>query len=188
MIYILLIGFLTGIPLIYITQKLCLSNSPKLLCIPALNSVLWVLYYFKYGISVNTALMFLYISLLIILSFMDLHTHTVNLGIIVLIGILAIPSFFLTDTHSLTDRLSGALIIPLTFLIVNLFSKGIGIGDIAFLLASGLLIGFKNIFIGTLIGLILICIVGIILKLVFKKTTLALVPWLSIGIIFCILM
>jgi prepilin signal peptidase PulO-like enzyme (type II secretory pathway) len=76
------------------------------------------------------------------------------------------------------------------FLLVYVISrKGLGGGDVKFMAASGLYLGFDGIFSAMLFGATLAALVGlvlILLKRVGRKDTMPLVPFLYIGILLTI--
>lgn len=83
------------------------------------------------------------------------------------------------------SHLIGLIIVSLPMLLISLVTKGgIGGGDIKFVAASGLFLGWELTLFGTLIGLVLNAIVAIILMLAHRlgrKDKIPLGPYLSIG-------
>lgn len=147
-----------------------------------LCGIMWVLAFLKFDISVQALLTALFFSALIVVGFMDWDTQTINSGVLMFIGLLAVLSFFLTDAASLKERLIGAAVFSIPFLIIGFITNGIGLGDTILMAAAGLFLGYKELIPGGLIGIFLACIVGLIIKFVTKNSKFAFGPWLSIGL------
>jgi len=103
--------------------------------------------------------------------------------------LLIIPMlFFVPDTgiESFVDSLLGLLTGGGLFLVVYLFSsKGLGGGDVKFMAAAGLYLGFANTIPAILYGTVLAALTGLILVLIKKierKDAIPLAPFLFIGI------
>lgn len=91
----------------------------------------------------------------------------------------------------LLSGLIGAVMGGLIFLIVYLISRhGLGGGDVKFMTAAGLYLGFSGVMPTMLMGSVLAAIVGIVLiamKKIDRKGQIALVPFLYIGIVLTML-
>ena len=152
--------------------------------VEALNGVLWITSYLRFGWSAKTLLVALLFSALIVIAFMDWDTQEINTGVVIFIGLLSIPSFFLTNDASIFERLIGAAIISIPFFIIGYITNGIGFGDVLLMAAAGLFLGFPNTLVAAFLGMIFASIVGIIIKAVTKNSRFAFGPWLSVGIAF----
>jgi len=88
---------------------------------------------------------------------------------------------------TMADSISGMFIGGGLFLLVYLISrKGLGGGDVKFMAAAGLYLGFSGTVPAILYGTVLAALTGlamIILKKIDRKDTMPLVPFLFIGII-----
>lgn len=119
------------------------------------------------------------ISLCLILSYEDIRYRVVYSPIN---SLLLITGLFINN--SLIYKLLGIILIPTILVIINKYYKEIiGDGDIEFISASGLILGFykQNIM------LLICCLTAIIYTLITKKRIIPLIPFLSIGLIICIL-
>lgn len=152
--------------------------------VEALTGIMWALSFVKFDFTIKAIITALFFSALIVVAFMDFDTQTINAGVLIFIGLLAIPSYFLTHSVTITESLIGASIISIPFLIIGFITKGIGIGDTILMAVAGLYLGYKAITVATLTGLIIACIAGLIIKFVTKNSKFAFGPWLSIGICF----
>jgi prepilin signal peptidase PulO-like enzyme (type II secretory pathway) len=137
-------------------------------------------------------------ALLIILSYIamviDINTKQIpNELILVMIAgwlLLILPMVFF-DTESgiriLVDSVYGLLIGGGLFLLVYLLSrKGLGGGDVKFMSAAGLYLGFSETIPVILFGTIIAALTGfvlILLKKINRKDSIPLAPFLFIGII-----
>lgn len=126
----------------------------------------------------------LFFCALIVIAFIDWDTQEMNVLILLFTGVLAIPSFFLTDRATLTERLIGLVVISVPFLIIALATKGIGMGDVILMACAGAYLGFKPIIVSAFVGIFIAAVVGICIKVKKKTSQFAFGPWLCIGIFF----
>ena len=100
--------------------------------------------------------------------------------------------FINTDNgvKALTDSLYGMALGGGLFLLVYLFSRrGLGGGDVKFMAAAGLYLGFSGVIPAILYGTILAALTGLILillKKIKRKDAIPLAPFLFIGILIII--
>ena len=145
-----------------------------------------------------TTFCLLRLTLLIMLSYIamiiDVRTKQVpNILILIMITVwllLIVPIMFFDPGYAvsiLTESLLGLLTGGGMFLLVYIISKkGLGGGDVKFIAAAGLFLGFSEIIPVILYGTILAAITGVILilaKKIKRKDTMPLVPFLFAGII-----
>lgn len=141
--------------------------------VEALNSSLYVLAYTVFGLNIALPFIFIFISSMIVISFIDLDFQiipdVISLSLIVLGFILSLlPHDTTTLSQNFKDSLLGILIGGGSLLLIAIISKGgMGGGDIKLNAAVGAFLGWKSslitIFIGSLVG----SVVGII---ILKKT------------------
>jgi len=137
-------------------------------------------------------------ALLLILSYIamviDINTKQIpNILIIAMITgwlLLITPMIFLNTEYgigTLVDSIYGLLIGGGLFLLVYLLSrKGLGGGDVKFMSAAGLYLGFSGTIPVILFGTILAAMTGlvlILLKKINRKDSIPLAPFLFIGIL-----
>lgn len=153
--------------------------------VESLSGIMWVLAFMRYDIygpygwkALFTALFF---SALIVVAFMDWDTQEINLGVLIFIGLLSVPSVFLTDDLTIPERLIGAACISLPFLLIAVITHGMGMGDVILMAVCGLLTGYRVTVVGAFFGIILGAVIGLILKKMGKGNKIAFGPWLSVG-------
>ncbi len=156
--------------------------SPRYPIVESLNGLLYVLCYVVFDYSWKAVVMGLFFSALVVVAFMDWDTQEINLGVIIFIALLAIPSFYLTDTATLVERIVGLFAICVPFFIIGAVTKGIGLGDTLLMGAAGLLLGWKLVVVGAVIGIFIALFAGLIIKFVTKSSKFAFGPWLSAGL------
>jgi leader peptidase (prepilin peptidase)/N-methyltransferase len=152
--------------------------------IEALNGILYVIVFLRWGISAETLIYCLMASALIALSVIDFRTLEIPFGInIFLIGLGLVR--ILTDWTNWTNYAIGFFSVSLPLYLLYLLTKGRGIGggDIKLMAAAGLILGWKL----ALLAFVLGCIIGSVVHLVRMRffnadRTLALGPYLSAGI------
>ncbi|MBR4627673.1 MAG: prepilin peptidase [Ruminococcus sp.] len=170
--------------------------SPRYPIVESLNGFLYVLTFAVMDFNAGSIITCVLMSLLIIIAFMDWDTMEIDLIIVGLIFLLAIPSALLTDQSSLLHRIIGAFAISLPFYIIGEISRvfikkktgedyrAIELGDTVLMFAAGALLGTKAIIVSALIGIVAAAIAGLINKYVTGKSKFAFGPFLSIGIAF----
>ncbi len=139
---------------------------------------------FDYAALANCIILCLYMSVLIVIAFIDYDTQEMHLSVLIASLLLSIPSFFLTGEYgaSLSSRLLGAVIISVPFLLLALLTGGMGMGDVVLMASGGLLLGAKAIVVAALIGIVLAAIVGLIIKKKSGESKMAFGPYLCIGL------
>ncbi|MCL2424915.1 MAG: A24 family peptidase [Oscillospiraceae bacterium] len=141
-------------------------------------------------------------SILIIFSYaamvFDIKTKRIPnlLVLIMMLGwlLIIVPTLFINTEHGirlLADSIFGLLLAGGLFLLVYFVSrKGLGGGDVKFMAAVGLYLGFAEVLPTILYGTILAAITGLILillKKIDRKGKMPLVPFLFVGIMITLL-
>jgi len=136
----------------------------------------------------------LLISLSYVAMIFDIKTKRIpNMLVLVMAaGWLILMTVFLifdmeSGIHSVMDSIYGSLTGGGLFLLVYLISrKGLGGGDVKFMAAAGLYLGFASTIPAILYGTVIAAVTGLVLvmlKKINRKDTIPLVPFLFIGII-----
>ena len=152
--------------------------------IEAANGILYLIVFWKCGMSVDSLLYCLLFSALLALSVIDFRTYEIPLGInifILALGLIRVA----TDFSHVMDYGIGFLCVSVFLLLVYLLTKGRGIGggDVKLMAVCGLLLGWKQILLAFLLG----CIIGSVCHLLRMRFAgaermLAMGPYLSIGV------
>jgi len=173
--------------------------SPRYPIVESLNGFLYVLTFFVMDFNAGSIITCVLMSLLIIIGFMDWDTMEIDLIIVGMVFLLAIPSALFTDQSTLLHRIIGAFAISLPFYIIGEISRvfikkktgedyrAIELGDTVLMFAAGALLGTKAIIVSALIGIVVAAVAGIINKCVTGNSKFAFGPFLSIGIAICAL-
>lgn len=157
--------------------------------IEALNGVLYLLVFWKYGLSIESLLYCLLTSALIVLSVIDFRTYEIPFGINVFILTLGLVRI-VTDYHNWSQYVIGFLSVSLFLYLLYLVTRGRGVGggDIKLMAASGLLLGWKLNVLAFALGCILGSVIHICrMKFSGEDHVLALGPYLSMGIYLAVL-
>lgn len=152
--------------------------------VEALNGALYLLVFWRYGLSVDSLLYCLLFSALIVLSVIDFRTYEIPVGINIFILTLGLIRIVTDLSHWLSYGI-GLLSVSIPLLLIYLVTKGRGIGggDVKLMAAAGLLIGWKLNVLGFLLGCILGSIIHVCrMKLSGEGRTLAMGPYLAMGI------
>ena len=157
--------------------------------IEALNGVLYILIFAKYGLSIETLLYCLLFSALLVLSVIDFRTYEIPPGInlfILALGLIRV----VTDYMNWPRYAIGLVCVSGFLFLIYWFSQGraLGGGDVKLMAVCGLLIGWQFIVIGFVVG----CIIGSVVHLLRMRISkeghvLAMGPYLSIGIMITVL-
>ncbi len=165
--------------------------SPRYPLIEAFTGAILAALYIKFGYSVQTLFWFAFISVLIIISFIDIDYQIIP-DIFSLPGIILFASapLFVPDLH-LMDSLLGILLGGGTLYLIAVIyylirkTEGMGGGDIKLLAMIGAAIGWKGvlftIFMGSLTGTIAGIIIMISSKIIDIKLKIPFGPYLSAG-------
>ena len=167
--------------------------------VESLNGLLYVLTFIVLDINAKAIITCVLASLLVVIAFMDWDTQEIDLIIVGLVFLLAIPAAIFTDDVELKHRIIGALAVSVPFFIIGEVSRpiikkkfeedfrAIELGDTILMFAAGALLGTKAIIVSAFIGIITAAIGGLITKIMTKDSKFAFGPYLSIGIMFGIL-
>lgn len=155
-----------------------------------LTGIVWVMCYYRFGLSLECLVMIIFLSVLIMVTFIDLD-HRIIPDIISLPGI---PLFFLAAVFltpmDWKTSLYGILLGGGSLFIVAegyyLFTKkeGMGGGDVKLLAMIGALIGWKGVFFTIFASSAIGTIVGIIIMIATRnnmKLAVPFGPFLSLG-------
>ncbi len=163
--------------------------SPQYPIIEGLNGILWVLTALMCGFNLMSLLYAGMISAMIALSVIDWRTHEISDGFHIFIGALGIFSL-IVDRGNMGEHLIGFFAVSVPLALIFLFSKGraIGGGDVKLMAVCGLLVGWKHVALGFVIG----CFAGAIIHLIRMKVSkvgreLAFGPYLSAGVVVSLL-
>ncbi|MBE6857199.1 MAG: prepilin peptidase [Ruminococcus sp.] len=168
--------------------------SPRYPIVESLNGLLYVLTFWVLDLNAESIITCVMMSLLIVIAFMDWDTMEIDLIIVALLFLLAVPSAFFTDEVSVKDRIIGALIISVPFFIIGEISRifirkktgedfrAIELGDTILMIAAGALLGTQAVIVSALVGVIAAAVGGLINKYATGNSKFAFGPFLAIGI------
>jgi leader peptidase (prepilin peptidase)/N-methyltransferase len=162
--------------------------------VESLNGLLYVLTFIVLDINAKAIITCVLASLLIVIAFMDWDTQEIDLIIVGLVFLLAIPAAIFTDDVELKHRIIGALAVSVPFFIIGEVSRpiirskfgedfrAIELGDTILMFAAGALLGTQAVIVSALIGIVAAAVGGLIIKAVTMDSKFAFGPYLSIGI------
>ena len=162
--------------------------------VESLNGILYVLTFMILDINAKAIITCVLMSLLVVIGFMDWDTQEIDLVIVGLILLLAVPAAIFTDDVKLIHRIIGAFAVSVPFFIIGEVSRpfvrkkygedfrAIEIGDTALMFAAGALLGTQAVIVSAFVGILAAAFVGVIIKIITKDSKFAFGPYLSIGI------
>lgn len=152
--------------------------------IELVNGLFYLYVFFEYGFTCQAGIYSLMISVLIVLSVIDLRTFEIPFGCCIFLFCLGIVQA-MSDFSNIYEYVIGFFTVSLLLFIIWFVSKGraIGGGDVKLLAAAGLLLGWRRIILAFVLG----CILGAVIHLIRMKVSgadrrLAFGPYLSLGI------
>lgn len=161
--------------------------SPRYPVVEILNMALWIVNFLIFGLSWSTLIYDITFSALIVMTFIDFDVKEIPNGIVLLIILLGVSSFFLMPEVLWWHRLIGAFCVSLPlFIIAMITGGGIGGGDIKLFFAAGILLGYKMILVSSLLAVVLGGIMAAILMITRKAkkgAEMPLGPFIALGII-----
>lgn len=164
--------------------------SPQYPIVELLNSLVYILIYYKFGFSLNFLFYGIIFSILIVIGFIDLKEMIIPDILVILIIIFTIiykVLLFLLYSKSpdLLNSIGGLVLSSLLFVLIILVSKGgMGGGDVTLIGSLGFILGIKNIFLTIFLSFILGAIISIILlvtKIREKKDPIPFGPFIILG-------
>lgn len=152
-----------------------------------LNACLYLLIYLKYGFTLEFFKFCLFVSLLIVIAFIDFETKyvynsTVIFGVV--LGIVFDMVIWIETKIIPWDYIVGAFIGFAVIYLIVILTHGMGEGDIDIALICGLFLGIEGIIVTLFIAIIIGGIVAgliLIFKIKDKKAEIAFGPYLAIG-------
>lgn len=154
-----------------------------------LNGVLYLLIYLKFGLTLNFICYSLLVSLLIVISFIDLecryiYSSTIISGLI-LATIYILIGIYTKDLSVVNNFLGGAIGYLIIYLIV-IITKSMGQGDAEIAGLCGLFIAIKGILVSLFIAIVLgglVATIILLFKLKERKSEMAFGQYIAIGTI-----
>lgn len=135
--------------------------------IELINCTAYLIIYFIFGISIKTLICFALISVLIVVSMIDIDTQEVPNGLHIFLLCIAPFTFILNDVLW-WERLTGFFAASSILLLISLITNGFGGADIKLMAVCGLFLGYINILLALLIGIVVGGISGIIILYISK--------------------
>ncbi len=135
-----------------------------------LNALLWMLVFIKFRIQWITLVYMVLVSLLIVMSFIDIDTFEIPDRIIVVGIIIALISFAPIDGIRWQDKLIGMVAVSLPTFLLAILTNGMGLGDVKLFFFLGLLFGWQYILIIFFFAVLIGATIGVIILIKNKKS------------------
>ena len=144
------------------------ESNVKFVAITILGFILGGLVGYKFGLSIDTIIFFIFFAVLTVISFVDMATMEIPPELNWIVLGLGIVSTVLTLTGiselTIVQRLVGLVCVSGFMLLLTIIVKGaFGGGDIKLMAAAGLLLGWKGILTSFIFGLFLGAAIGVVL-------------------------
>lgn len=150
-----------------------------------LTALLFLAVVYDKGLTWSAVAMLLFMSMLVVASFIDLAHQIIPDGVLLVGGILGIPLVYLQSLEQLKWGMLGFFAAGLLLLLIAILSKGgMGGGDIKLAAVMGLYLGLKLVAVALMLAFILGGTIGIILLLTglkSRKDPVPFGPFLAVG-------
>ncbi len=168
--------------------------SPRYPIVEALNAIVYIITFTVLDFSVESIIYCIFFSILIAIGFIDWDTMEMDIRLLLLIFVLAIPCAFVSENVSLVSRLIGIVCIGVPFFLIGEIGgfimkkktgekiRAIELGDTILMATSGALIGWKAVCASAFFGILLAAIFGLINKHRSGESKFAFGPYLAIGL------
>jgi len=163
--------------------------------VEAINAILWGACIYNFGLNAEGIIYSIFCSVLLVLSMIDIDIQEIPYRMQVIILILAFMLWGFSGFEGSADKLLGLVAVSIPMAIITIITGGFGGGDIQLVATSGLLLGLKNIIFGSIVGIILGGIAGIVSLLLIRnensnesgeKRRMPFGPFLSAGMVISI--
>ncbi len=169
----------------------CRTNiSVRYPLVELLTALLFSVVYYYFGISVRSILLFNLVSIIIVITFIDIDTQLIP-NKLLLASILPIVIFIaLTDPGSYLNHLSGSLLLGSIFYFIGYIGKliykveSMGMGDVKYAAVIGLLLGWQGGILAFALAFFTAAIILLsmsIFKKITKRQRIPFGPFLSVG-------
>jgi len=155
-----------------------------------LTAMIFTIIYNHYEISIETFLLMLFFSIVIILTFIDLDVQLLPNNLLIA-SILPIIAFIVIDkSNPYLDHIGGAVLLTVIFLLIGYIGKlfykvdSMGMGDVKYAAVIGLLLGWERGILAIVLAFFSAAIIILIISLYKKmsrKRRIPFGPFLSIG-------
>lgn len=171
--------------------------SPRYAIIELITAISYVLVFIKYGFSLYSFKYLILISLLIVISLIDIDTMSIYLkttvfGVVsgvVLLAMEGISNGY--GVHNYLYYFLGGIIPAIIITLIILMTRGMGWGDVEIFFICGLFLGVKLSMVMTFLSFIIGAIISLCLLYSKKKTRkdpIPFGPFIALGAFFAILM
>lgn len=141
-----------------------------------LNAIVYLAFFYFYGLSLDFIFYTMVASALIAISFIDLKEMIIPDILVIIIFILSVLykllNYYIYDSFEILDSLGGLVLGGGVFLVIVILSKGgMGDGDVILISSLGFILGTKYIIFNMFLSFILGAIISLILLITGIKTS-----------------
>lgn len=164
--------------------------SPQYPIVELLNSLVYILIYYKFGFSLNFLFYGIIFSILIVIGFIDLKEMIIpDILVILILTVTVLYRLLLfllyRKSFDLLNSIGGLVLSSFLFILIILISKGgMGGGDVTLIGSLGFILGIKKILLTIFSAFIFGAIISIILlvtKIREKKDPIPFGPFIILG-------
>ena len=150
------------------------------------NVVLGLLCFYKLSFSLGAFVVFLFLSVFVVISFVDQKIMLIPDGLILFLCVIASVWYVIFNDLSLLERIMGLFSVSIPMFVVNYFLKdSFGVGDIKLFVICGFILGWQKIILAFIISSIACSMFSLILVLLKRKkadSRIAFAPYIFLGV------
>ena len=158
--------------------------------IEILTALVFVVIYYYFDISIETFLLMMFFSIVIIITFIDIDVQLIPNNLLIISSLPIIAFILINQSNSYLSHINGAILLTLIFFIIGYIGKliykvdSMGIGDVKYAAVIGLLLGWEKGILAIVLAFFSAAAILVIVsmyKKLSKKQRIPFGPFLSIG-------
>ena len=159
--------------------------SPRYPLVELVTALLFLAAYINWGVSSHTAAMWVFLTMLVLVSVIDINHRIIPDEVLLVTTIIGLPLLFLSSLNYLISGVIGFFSAGLLLLAIAVASRGgMGGGDIKLSAVMGLFLGWQGVAVALFLSFLAGGVVSILLlatKIKGKKDAVPFGPYLAVG-------
>ncbi|MEE9573430.1 MAG: prepilin peptidase [Candidatus Neomarinimicrobiota bacterium] len=158
--------------------------------IEILTTLVFVIIYYYFDISIETFLLMMFFSIVIIITFIDIDVQLIPNNLLITSSLPIIVFILINQSNSYLNHIKGAILLLSIFLLIGYIGKliykvdSMGMGDVKYAAVIGLLLGWEKgilAFVLAFFSAAAIIVIVSVYKKLSNKQRIPFGPFLSIG-------
>ena len=158
--------------------------------IETLTALIYVVIYYYFAISIETMVLMIFFSLVIVITFIDIDVQLIFNNLLIVSLLLIIAFIIIDQSLPYINHIAGAILLALVFYLIGYIGKliykvdSMGMGDVKYAAVIGLLLGWEKGILAFVIAFVSAAVIIVVISLykkVSNKQRMPFGPFLSIG-------